>query len=95
MKKLYKSERLGTPRTILIIQNKLRLASLALMLCTTMIGRSQTVDDFRSAADGNWNLPATWQRYDGSNWVTATYYPGNGTTNNVSITNEGMSARVR
>lgn len=29
----------------------------------------QTADDYRTAASGNWNVNATWQRYDGSAWV--------------------------
>jgi hypothetical protein len=31
--------------------------------------------DYRSAATGNWNATATWQRYDGSSWVAATATP--------------------
>jgi hypothetical protein len=33
------------------------------------------LNDYRSAQSGNWNLAATWQRYDGSNWVAAASAP--------------------
>jgi hypothetical protein len=33
---------------------------------------AQTVGDYRSATTGNWNTLATWQRYNGTTWVTPT-----------------------
>jgi len=36
---------------------------------------SQSAGDFRTVASGNWNTLATWQRYDGTNWVAATAFP--------------------
>lgn len=30
----------------------------------------QSAGDFRSFATGNWNNTATWERYDGSSWIT-------------------------
>jgi hypothetical protein len=48
---------------------------------------SQNTNDFRSVADGNWNALATWERYNGSAWVLATYYPGNGATGHVTVDN--------
>lgn len=48
---------------------------------------AQNVDDFRTVADGNWSTLASWERYDGSTWVAATYYPGNGATNEVNVGN--------
>lgn len=42
---------------------------------------SPTVGDFRSAtAAGNWTSSSTWQVYNGSTWVAANSYPGQGTT---------------
>jgi hypothetical protein len=35
----------------------------------------QTLGDYRSAATGNWNAIATWERYDGSTWVAAVATP--------------------
>jgi hypothetical protein len=32
---------------------------------------SQATGDFRSNGNGNWNVAATWQRFDGANWVAA------------------------
>ncbi len=33
---------------------------------------AQAVGDYRSAATGNWNVLATWERYNGTAWVTPT-----------------------
>lgn len=43
-------------------------------------GWGQAVNDYRSAATGNWNTLATWERWDGAAWVTPT--AGEGTPNN-------------
>ena len=32
--------------------------------------------DYRSAGTGDWGVAGTWQRYDGTSWVTPTEYPG-------------------
>lgn len=45
---------------------------------------AQSVGDFRSAASGNWNSPATWERYDGAAWV-AGFFPTNATAGVVTI----------
>jgi len=44
------------------------LLILALALLTATRSFSQATGDYRTAATGNWNAPATWQRYDGSVW---------------------------
>jgi hypothetical protein len=36
---------------------------------------SQNTGDFRSAATGNWSEPATWETFDGVDWITATVAP--------------------
>ncbi|HEY9116144.1 MAG TPA: GEVED domain-containing protein [Bacteroidales bacterium] len=35
----------------------------------------QATNDYRSVATGNWNVIATWQRYNGTAWVAATATP--------------------
>src|SRR5215469_14541247 len=37
---------------------------------------SQSVGDFRSIANGNWNDATKWETYNGTNWIAATTYPG-------------------
>jgi hypothetical protein len=37
---------------------------------------SQVAGDYRSAAIGNWNTLATWQRYNGTSWVQPTAVQG-------------------
>ncbi len=43
------------------------------------LARGQGVDDYRSHQTGNWNSTSTWERWDGSTWVTpAPSTPTNG-----------------
>jgi len=51
------------------------LLSVAFFLAT-IISFSQSVGDYRSAADGNWNTNTTWQMWNGTTWIAATSYPG-------------------
>lgn len=52
----------------------------------TQVARANTLNDFRSVANGNWSSNATWQRFDGSNWIAATSAPGT-SANVISIRN--------
>jgi hypothetical protein len=36
---------------------------------------SQSTNDYRTFQNGDWNQTATWQRYNGANWVSATAAP--------------------
>ncbi|MEJ5316409.1 MAG: hypothetical protein WHS63_05335 [Tenuifilum sp.] len=63
----------------------LLVSTLAIMSVCAVV--AQNVNDFRTVADGNWSNVAYWERYDGSSWVAATYYPGNGSTNEVTVSN--------
>src|SRR5665648_423153 len=53
-----------------------RLIQLALPIVLFILGISasfaQMAGDYKSIASGNWDALATWQRYDGSFWVTPT-----------------------
>ncbi|GEM_PF-3236417 len=40
-----------------------------LLLISLQSAFGQSTGDFRSAGTGNWNVAATWERFDGSNWV--------------------------
>ena len=46
-----------------------------LLVLSSFAATSQTTGDYRSAASGNWNVAATWQRYDGATWVAAVTPP--------------------
>src|SRR6266568_344782 len=49
---------------------------LALAVCTiTLPAIAQTAGDYRSVASGNWNATATWETYDGANWIAASTTP--------------------
>jgi len=61
----------------------LLVSMLALMPVIAVV--AQNVNDFRTITDGNWSTVTNWERYDGSSWVAATYYPGNGATNEVTV----------
>lgn len=63
-----------------------RILLLTLFFLPLLVG-AQSVNDFRSIANGNWSTLASWERYDGSSWVSATYYPGNGATGLVTVGN--------
>lgn len=62
--------------------------SIALMMLVLGWNNLQAQEnDFRSVADGNWSVVANWERHNGTGWEAATYYPGDGTTVNVTISN--------
>ena len=49
---------------------------------------SQTINDYRSIASGNWTTVAIWEVYNGTSWVAATNYPGQvAGANDVTISN--------
>src|SRR3954469_10704708 len=49
------------------------LAFSVLTLCLPAL--AQTTGDYRSATNGNWNAIATWETYDGANWIAASAFP--------------------
>lgn len=63
------------------------LLTTVLILSGVFSAFSQVANDFRSISDGNWNSPAIWEQYNGTDWVAAAYYPSNGITNDVTIFN--------
>lgn len=66
-------------RTVTIL-----LTTLLVALFATTGAIAQESGDFRSAADGDWSATATWETYNGSEWVDADAAP-NG-SENISIT---------
>jgi len=53
------------------------------IICSTA---AQSVGDYRSVGNGNWNDATKWEIFDGSNWITANKYPGqNSGTGTVTI----------
>jgi hypothetical protein len=48
---------------------------LALILCFSVGLFAQTTGDYRTAGSGNWSNAATWQRYNGSTWLSAPSAP--------------------
>jgi hypothetical protein len=61
-----------------------RILLLTLFLLPLLVG-AQSLNDFRSIADCSWSTVASWETYDGSIWVSASYYPGNGATGIVTV----------
>lgn len=58
---------------------KKRLHLLTTFLLTLFFTQAQTTGDYRSAGNGNWDVLASWQRYNGATWVVPTVgqgYPG-------------------
>ena len=58
-----------------------RVMAVAMLVITALVmgfapqAMAQSAGDYRSAATGTWSTAATWQRFDGSTWVTATVAP--------------------
>src|SRR6478736_2365638 len=46
---------------------------------------AQTAGDYRSATNGNWNVAATWETYDGANWNAAGVTPTAANANVITI----------
>ncbi len=46
---------------------------------------AQILNDYRSKQDGNWNATASWERFNGTNWVDATATPVWNTANLITI----------
>ena len=50
---------------------------------------AQSVGDYRSIGNGNWNDATKWETYNGSSWVSTTTYPGqNPGTGKITIMSE-------
>lgn len=43
---------------------------------TTANLQAQNERDYRSIQSGEWTTVANWEYFDGTNWIAATYYPG-------------------
>ncbi|TYA55270.1 HYR domain-containing protein, partial [Formosa maritima] len=53
-----------------------RVLLLLALIFTISTAFSQTTGDFRSAGNGSWASLSSWQVYDGSGWISASFYPG-------------------
>src|SRR5215471_426845 len=54
---------------------KLKLLFGLLAIFSSIFVFGQSLGDYRSIATGNWSVAATWQRFDGANWVAAPAAP--------------------
>ena len=54
----------------------------SIFISISQLALGQTTGDYRSAGDGNWSNLGTWQRFNGSTWVTPT--SGEGIPTNAS-----------
>ncbi len=45
---------------------------------SNVITQHPALQQFRSAGSGPWNATATWEQYNGTAWIPATSYPGQG-----------------
>lgn len=54
-------------------------------LTITLPALAQTAGDYRSVASGNWNVAATWETYDGANWIAAGVTPTAANANVITV----------
>src|SRR6476659_247750 len=59
---------------------------LLITVVSTVPAFAQSVGDFRSITSSNWNSVATWERYDGANWVGG-FFPTNANAGVITIRN--------
>jgi pectin methylesterase-like acyl-CoA thioesterase len=57
------------------MKNKFLLFLCVFFLCWFYSVNAQTAGDYRSLTSGYWNIPSTWQTYDGLTWNTAIVAP--------------------
>jgi hypothetical protein len=68
------------------VKMKKRYYLIFFFFCLPLFVIAQSTLDFRSQTSGNWNTAATWQRFNGTSWVTATAAP-NSSDNVITIRN--------
>ncbi len=54
---------------------KTQILVFVFLVAVRTAGWGQAAGDYRTAATGNWNAPATWERFDGSSWMAAVVTP--------------------
>jgi hypothetical protein len=75
-------------RILFILMLTLGLAmsfSLLISVPMTTLAQAQVVGDYRSASTGNWDVPAKWERYDGTKWLTPTAEQGTPSSSNANV----------
>ncbi len=62
-------------------------------LCSQLLGQiAHEIGDYKTVVGGNYDNPAIWQRWNGTNWIAAVEKPG--VENNIFI-NHGNEVRLR
>jgi len=54
--------------------------SILIFLGFNFIGSGQSLNGFRSRQNTNWNVSNNWDKFNGTDWEIANYYPENGPT---------------
>nr|MBI1228962.1 hypothetical protein [Cytophagales bacterium] len=57
------------------------LTLFAVCAFTIAMAQSQVLNSYRTIQSGNWNSVATWQRFDGNNWIAASAVPSSADEN--------------
>lgn len=55
---------------------------------------AQSSGDYRSIVSGNWNDASKWEMYNGTNWVSATTYPGQNSGTGVVTVMNGTEIKI-
>jgi hypothetical protein len=63
-----------------------KFISIPVICVISFVASAQSTGDYRSVGSGNWNDPAKWEVFNGSDWSNASTYPGqNSGTGTVTI----------
>ncbi|MHA7059763.1 immunoglobulin domain-containing protein [Aquimarina sp. M1] len=70
------------------------LLRVLILLFFTQASYSQSVNDYRSVASGNWTTAGIWEVYNGAAWIPATTYPGQLAGTNDVFVQGGFSVTI-
>src|SRR5687768_233104 len=74
------SQKAALRRIIILASSVVTVLSVCLVIFINLSNSKDafagpSLGDYRSTGSGNWNALATWQKYDGSDWIAATTIP--------------------
>jgi hypothetical protein len=86
-------------RGIVLSKSKALIMKKVTLILTTVLAsiwsvHAQSVGDYRSIGNGNWNDATRWEIFNGSNWVNANTYPGQNSGTGVVTVMNGTEIKI-